>query len=602
MSRTEIAGAAPEPPDGTPAATPAGTPAATPASGLLLDGVSVRYPARREAALDVSLTVEPGELVGVAGRTGAGKSTLALTAGGFIPRVVRARVTGTIQIDGLDGLTARGSDLAGRVGIVFSTPANQLSASKLTVREELAFGLENLAVPRSEMDARIDEVLDRLAIGHLAMRDPYTLSGGEQQRVAIASILAMGTSVLVLDEPVAQLDPAGSRDVATLLRRLASEGRTILCVEHDPDLLGRADRCLVLEGGNAVALDSPGVALGSAVQAPLGLRSPTLVTLAELAHLPPARAFDELAVADALTAMRQLPWPAATAAAPDAAPLSLEWSPLRRSPTPTLSARGVSYRYADGPEVLHGVDLVVPPGQAVAIVGQNGSGKTTLAKHFDGLLRPISGSVEIDGSDIRALGVGSIAGTVGFVFQNPDDQLFNRSVEREIAFGPRNLGLEARLSGELVERAIELAGLGPVRTVNPYDLGLSIRKLVALASVLAMEPAVLVLDEPTTGQDGPGADRIGAIVDAYRRAGRTVIAVSHDMEFVATHFERVVVMRQGEIVADGPPGEVFSSDRTELLASTGLVPPVAARLGGRLGLDSTPTLGALLAALAVHDR
>lgn len=576
------------------------TPAGTAAAGLLFDGVSVRYPARRESAIDVSLTVEPGELVGVAGRTGAGKSTLALTAGGFIPRVVRARVGGSVRIDGLDGLTSRGSDLAGRVGIVFSTPANQLSASKLTVREELAFGLENLAVPRSEMDSRIDDVLDRLAIGHLAMRDPFTLSGGEQQRVAIASILAMGTSVLVLDEPVAQLDPAGSRDVAALLRRLASEGRTVLCVEHDPDLLGRTDRCLVLEGGRAVALDRPGIALGSAVQLPLGLRPPTLVSLAELAELPPDRAFDEDAVAGVLAALRGRPGAAAGAAGhtvPEPAQRPLEWWPLRPSPTPMLAVRGVVYCYPDGPEVLRGVDLVVPPGQAVAIVGQNGSGKTTLAKHLDGLLRPISGSVEIDGSDIGTRGVGSISGTIGFAFQNPDDQLFNRSVEREIAFGPRNLGLEARLAGALVERAIELAGLVPVRTVNPYDLGLSVRKLVALASVLAMEPAVLVLDEPTTGQDGPGADRIGSVVDAYRRAGRTVIAVSHDMEFVATHFERVVVMRQGEIVADGSPEEVFAPDRAALLASTGLLPPVAARLGGRLGLGSTPTLAALLGAL-----
>jgi len=586
----------------------AGTSAGTAAAGLLLDGVSVRYPARRESALDVSLTVEPGELVGVAGRTGAGKSTLALTAGGFIPRVVRARVDGSVRIDGLDGLTARGSDLAGRVGIVFSTPANQLSASKLTVREELAFGLENLAVPRSEMDARIDDVLDRLAIGHLAVRDPFTLSGGEQQRVAIASILAMGTSVLVLDEPVAQLDPAGSRDVAALLRRLASEGRTVLCVEHDPDLLGRTDRCLVLEGGRAAALDRPGTALGSAVQLPLGLRPPTLVSLAELAELPPDRAFDEDAVAGALAALRgRGPAPRATAGAaghtvPEPAQRPLEWSPRRPSPTPTLAVRGVAFCYADGPEVLHGVDLVVPPGQAVAIVGQNGSGKTTLAKHLDGLLRPISGSVEIDGSDIGTRGVGSISGTIGFVFQNPDDQLFNRSVEREIAFGPRNLGLEVRLADELVERAIELAGLVPVRTVNPYDLGLSVRKLVALASVLAMEPAVLVLDEPTTGQDGPGADRIGSVIDAYRRAGRTVIAVSHDMEFVATHFERVVVMRQGEIVADGSPEEVFAPDRAALLASTGLLPPVAARLGARLGLGSTPTLHTLLGALRAQER
>jgi energy-coupling factor transport system ATP-binding protein len=565
------------------------------AGRVVLDGVSVRYPGRRDFALEVALSVEAGELVGVAGRTGAGKSTLALTAGGFIPRVVRARVVGAVRIDGVDALAGNGSDLAGRVGIVFSTPANQLSASKPTVRDELAFGLENLAVPRSEMDGRIDEMLDLLAIAHLADRDPFALSGGEQQRVAIAGILAMGTSVLVLDEPVAQLDPVGSRGVASLLRRLADEGRTIVCAEHDPAILATADRCLVLGSGRAVALDHPGVALGSAVQAPLGLRPPSLVTLAEIAGVSADRAFDEDAVAAGLRSMPGSRAPGSPPSIP-AVP-AVDWSPLRSEPTPEIAARGLVYRYQGGPEVLRGVDLTVRPGEALAIVGQNGSGKTTLAKHLNGLLRPDGGSVEIDGRDIRSVAVGSIARTVGFVFQNPDDQLFNRSVEREVSFGPRNLRFDGRLTRELVDRALELTGLSGVREVNPYDLGLSIRKLVALASVLAMEPAVLVLDEPTTGQDGPGVDRIGSIVDACRRAGRTVIAISHDMEFAAEHFERIVVMRDGGIVADGTPEEVFAADQAVLLASTGLVPPVAARIGARLGLGSTPTPAALVEAV-----
>jgi energy-coupling factor transport system ATP-binding protein len=566
---------------------------------VALDGVSVRYPARSDAALELSLNVEAGEIVGVAGRTGAGKSTLALTAGGFVPRVVRARVGGTVQVGGVDALRSNGSDLAGRVGIVFSTPANQLSASKPTVREELAFGLENLGVPRAEMDGRIDGVLDRLAIAHLADRDPFALSGGEQQRVAIASILVMGTSVLILDEPVAQLDPAGRRGVAALLRQLAGEGRAILCAEHDIGVLAGTDRCLVLESGRAVVLDRPGVALGSAVQLPLGLEPPAIVALAELAGLPPDLAFDEEAVVAALSWLPR-PRPAAPPP-PDSAP-AMDWSPLRRETTPAIAARRLAHRYPGGPEVLHGVDLVVRPGEAVAIVGQNGSGKTTLAKHLNGLLRPDGGSVEIEGSDIQPIAVGALARTVGFVFQNPDDQLFNRSVEREVAFGPHNLGLEGRLARELVDRALGLAGLASVRAVNPYDLGLSVRKLVAIASVLAMEPAVLVLDEPTTGQDGPGVARVGGIVDAYRRAGRTVIAITHDMEFAAGHFERIVVMRDGEIVADASPAEVFAPGCEALLVSTGLVAPVAARLGARLGLGSTPSIAMLLAALGGPAR
>ena len=269
----------------------------------------VRYPAARSDALEgVSLSVAAGTRVGVAGRTGAGKSTLALLAAGFIPRVVRATVEGRATLGETDLVTAASKDLLGRVGIVFATPANQLSASKLTVREELAFGLENLAVPRSEMDARIDAVLARLGIAHLADREPFALSGGEQQRVAIASIVAMGTGVVVLDEPTAQLDPAGSEAIADLLAELARDGAGVLCTEHDPAVLRTMDRVAVLEAGRLAAFDIPGRALGTG-GLPDGLQPPTLVRLAEAAGADPARAFDEPFVAAALAAHRGS-WPA----------------------------------------------------------------------------------------------------------------------------------------------------------------------------------------------------------------------------------------------------------------------------------------------------
>jgi energy-coupling factor transporter ATP-binding protein EcfA2 len=586
----------------SPPEVPAEARAAVPAeagASIAIDGITVRYPAGRVPALaDVSVAVDAGEVVAVTGRTGAGKSTLALAAAGFIPRVVRARVDGRVLVAGLDAMTARAGELATRVGIVFSTPANQLSASKPTVREELAFGLENLGVPRAEMDGRIDAVLAGLGIEALADREPLALSGGEQQRVAIASILAMGTSVLVLDEPTAQLDPAGTRMVADLLRSLAAGGRPVLVAEHDPTVLAMAGGCLVLEAGRRVALDVPGMALSAATLGPLGLATPTLVRIAELAGLPPSLAFDEAAIATALGSLGAeglATDPGAMDAS--AAPAVTGWSPVIDRPPVAVEVAGLTHRYPGGVEALRGVDLELQPGVAVAIVGQNGSGKTTLARHLDGLLRPDAGSVRVGGRDIAADPVSTVARTVGFVFQDPDEQLFERSVEREVGFGPRNLGLDARTAAILVDRAIALTGLEEVRSANPYDLGLSVRKLVALASVLAMEPAVFILDEPTTGQDGPGSARIGSIVDALVAAGRTVIAISHDMEFVARHFRRVVVMREGRVVADDTPAEVFAPAATALLASTGLVPPPAARLGAALGLGSTPTEAALRTAL-----
>ena len=569
---------------------------------LSIERLAIRYPGRTVAAVEeVTVAVRAGERVGVAGRTGAGKSTLALAAAGFIPRVVRARLAGRVAIDGVDTSTAAPAALLGRVGIVFATPANQLSASKLTVREELAFGLENLGVPRTEMDPRIDSTLERLGITHLADREPFALSGGEQQRVAIASIIAMGTGVLVLDEPTAQLDPAGTVAVAELLGELAQAGAAVLCVEHDPVVLGRMERCLVLDAGRPITLDVPGVALALA-ESVVGLLAPTLVRLAAAAGIDPALAFDEPAMATALlVGMASDGHAGVHAGLTPAATDSTDpvWMSGRERPPVRVAIEDLVYRYPTGVEAVRGVTLSIEPGEAVAILGQNGSGKTTLAKHLNGLLRAAEGRVLLGGEPTDGRSVAQLAATVGFVFQNPDEQLFERSVEREVGFGPRNLGMPAATVSDLVAGSLTAVGLLDQRATNPYDLDLSRRKLVALAGVLAMDPAVLVLDEPTTGQDADGVARVGAVVEAYRRVGRSVVAITHDMEFAATHFGRIVVMRRGEIVADGPPAEVFAPANRDLLASTGLTPPPAARIAARLRLTTVPLDAAgLLLALA----
>ena len=564
---------------------------------LVVDHLTIRYYGREVDALrELSLEVDAGELVGVAGRNGSGKSTLALATAGFIPRVVRAKVAGSVTIAGeplVDSSTghagAGGATAARRhrVGIVFPNPANQLSATKVSVREELAFGLENLGIPRAEMEQRIDAVLSRLGIEHLADRPPFALSGGEQQRVAIGSIVAMGMGVLVLDEPTAQLDPLSTEAVGTLLTDLAAGGTAILVAEHASTVLGRTIRCLVLDDGRAVTVDVPGSALGSRTLEPLGLHPPTVVALAELAGVDPGMAWDEATIAAALERrfVRQDGRPP-TNRPTDRAPDRVQsWTPVREQQVAGVELRGLTHRYAGGIEALRGVDLRIEPGETVAIVGQNGSGKTTLVKHLNGLLRPTAGSVAIGGRDTGAERIDELASLVGFVFQNPDDQLFNRTVEREVAFGPRNLRLGDAQAARLVDQAIEAAGLQAERTANPYDLNVSGRKLVALASVLAMDPAVLVLDEPTTGQDGPGVDRIGAVVEALQQAGRTVVAITHDMEFAAARFDRIIVMRLGEIIDDGPPVAVFASENHDRLASTGLAPPATARISSRLGLD-----------------
>jgi energy-coupling factor transporter ATP-binding protein EcfA2 len=572
---------------------------------IAMRDLGLRYPGRREPAIEgVSLEVASGERLGVAGRTGAGKSSLALAAAGFVPRVVRARVSGEISIDGVDATTSDASALLGRVGIVFSTPANQLSASKPTVREELAFGLENLGVPRDEMQDRIDGVLDRLHIGHLAEREPFALSGGEQQRVAIASIVAMGTRVLVLDEPTAQLDPVGTLEVGRLLAELAAAGTTVLCVEHDASILGTLDRVAILDHGRVVGIDRPGHALGRSVAGSVGLPAPTMVQLAEVAGIDPAMAWHEDAVVEGLGRAAREGAPVLLAASVDAptGPTTAGWTPRRERGGADIEIESLVHRYDGGQEAVRDVSLAMPAGQAVAILGQNGSGKTTLVKHLNGLLRPTSGAVRVGGLPTSETRVDRLAATVGFVFQNPDDQLFERSVEREIAFGPRNLGFPTSEIEDLVAHALDAVGLSAERATNPYDLDLSQRKLVALASVLATDPAVIILDEPTAGQDPDGVTRVGGVIADLKAAGRTVVAITHDMEFAATGFDRVIVMRQGVVMADGDPATVLAAGQRAALASTGLTPPPAVRIAAALGLADGSVVDApsLLRALSAR--
>jgi energy-coupling factor transport system ATP-binding protein len=265
-----------------------------------------------------------------------------------------------------------------------------------------------------------------------------------------------------------------------------------------------------------------------------------------------------------------------------------------------LVLEGLGHVYRDGGvRAVDGVDLRIGPGERVALIGQNGSGKSTLVRHLNGLLRPTAGRVLVDGTDAATLTVARLAATVGLVFQDPDRQVFAGSVRSEVEFGPRNLGRTGPELRRAVDEALDATGLAGEQRTNPYDLGGSRRKLLALASVLAMRTPVLVLDEPTTGQDARGVERVRTVVEAVAAEGTTVIAISHDMAFVAETFSRVVVMRAGRIILDGTPDDVFARDSWDALRSTYLEPPLPAIVGDRLGLGTaTSTDAALIAALS----
>ena len=266
-----------------------------------------------------------------------------------------------------------------------------------------------------------------------------------------------------------------------------------------------------------------------------------------------------------------------------------------------IEVEGLVHVYPGGTRAVDGVSLRIRAGERVAIVGQNGSGKSTLVRHFNGLLRPTEGRVIVDGQDAAGRRVAQLASIVGLAFQDPDRQIFAGHVLAEVGFGPRNLGLQGLDLVSAIGASLDATGLSGDADANPYDLGYSRRKILALASVIAMGTPVVILDEPTTGQDARGVARVEGIVRSLAEEGRTVIAISHDMRFVAESFERVVVMREGRIVLDGPPVEVFAEPAWPILASTFLEPPLAARVGARLGLPvATPTEGALVQALAAR--
>jgi energy-coupling factor transporter ATP-binding protein EcfA2 len=556
--------------------------------GLSLHGLRYRYAGSSRFVLDeIDLEVRAGEVLGIVGPNGAGKSTLCLVAAGLAPLVIGGRVEGSARLDDRETTSLQPHEAAERCGIVFQDPLTQLSGTTATVWEEVAFGPRNLGLAIPEIVERVDAALAAVAITDLAERDPQRLSGGQAQLVAIASVLALRPGTLVLDEPTSLLDPAGTRLIGNVLATLARDTATaIVLVEHKTDLLSRvATRIAVLDAGHVVFQGAADAVLGDARLPELGVEPPGVVSL--------RRALEEHGLADRI---RGLDLAALTAPVHDVAGTTADGASgaAPEGNPPAIEAEHLGFTYPSGTEALRSVDLRVGTGECVALVGQNGSGKSTLVRQFNGLLRPTRGAVAVNGRPVGRRHVAELAREVGLAFQDPDRQIFARRAFDEVAFGARNVGLGGRELDSAVTAALGLVGLGGDGETNPFDLGFSGRKLLAIASVLVLGSPVVVLDEPTTGQDARGVARVGEAIRQLRAAGRTVIAISHDMRFVAERFDRVVVLRQGDVALDGPTATAFDAASWGVLASTYLEPPLVARVGNALGLGSTPTIEALV--------
>ncbi|MGB9753470.1 ABC transporter ATP-binding protein [Roseiflexus castenholzii] len=553
---------------------------------LALHRVTFTYAGATEPALrNVTLTVPAGQICAVIGRAGAGKSTLCALCAGFVPHFFRGRLDGDASVDGLAIATHPIAELVRHVALVGSNAFSQISGARFTVYDEVAFGLENLGVPRDEMITRVEWALQALGIDHLRDRSPYALSGGQQQRMVIAAALAMRPPVLALDEPTAQLDPPAMAELADVLRALSRQGMTILVAEHRLEWVADvAERVVALDRGAVLADGAPADVLTDPrlCERGIGWTRPTKIAAQARTdgRWPPNRPLP-ITVADLVAGLRAIAAGQHPASAQDGAIDSTVVRPtsvqrMTHSTESIVTLDEVHFTYPTGVEALRGASLMVRRGERIALVGRNGAGKSTLVRHLNGLLRPSRGRALVNGIDTRTTTVARCARHVGVVFQDVRNQLFARTVRDEIRFGPQNLGFAPEKVEALTEAAIDALDLRDVVNEHPYDLPPARRRLVAVAAVLAMDTALLVLDEPTAGLDNASIDVLARLIDDLATRRRSVLVVSHDLDFCYETLDRVVLMRDGRIALDKRFAELDRAQMEALDRDVGL--PIALRL------------------------
>ena len=564
-------------------------------SVITVENLRYRYPHAKELALDgLDFSVEKGEFIGIIGENGAGKSTLSQALMGLVPQFYKGAYGGTVMVDGIEAGRTPVAQLCGHVGLVFQNPFNQLSGAKDNVYEEVAFGMQNLGVPAEEMKNRVEEALKLLDIWQYRDRNPFDLSGGQMQRVAIASVLVMRPDVMILDEPTSQLDPEGSDEVFKAVETLTGSGITILMIEQKIEKLAAyCDRILLLHKGKQIAFDTPQKVFSMPDLNNYGIQAPAFTRICKAEGVTLADGTYPVTVEEAAGVLREKRLGAPACAdgkerAQRAAGAELAQaggpSELAVSSDEQFCIKNLDFSYLADVSVLKKLNMKLDK-CPTAIIGQNGAGKTTLVKLLKGLLKPVSGSIYFHGEDISGKTVAMLAGNVGYVFQNPDDQIFKYNVMDEILFGPLNIGMDAERAKKEAERALKLTGLTGKEKENPYDLELYERKMTAIASVLAMDTDVLILDEPTIAQDWKGRQIIGDIIRSLSERGKLVIAILHDMDFVAENFERVIIMAHGQVLADGTAKEVFAQE--EALKKARLQKPYVMQLCEALGYEKS---------------
>jgi energy-coupling factor transport system ATP-binding protein len=510
---------------------------------LVVENLGFRYHSRQEAAIEnVSFELQPGKVMLIAGSSGCGKTTLMRCINGLIPSTYHGEMTGEISIFGQSVKSMCMLDISQVVGTLLQDPERQILGSY--VLNEVAFGLESLGLPRDEITRRAEKALDRLGILALRDRETFGTSGGEKQKIALAGLLAMEPKILLLDEPLASLDPASAHEALAVFRDLADEGYSVMIVEHRvEDVLAiHPEVVLYMEEGKIVYFgESKGL---MKVVDYHQVKLPAEVVIEKARRDPPVE------------------FKPAIHASPEAEPL--------------IQFQDVHFRYRkDAPDVLNGINFEIRDGDVIAILGHNGSGKTTLVKHALGLLKPTEGKVLLEGKETRSITVAQAARTVGYVFQSPSQMLFAPTVKDELSFGPRNLGFPELTIQENVDWAVETVHLKEEMPTPPLALSFGQQKRISIAAILAMRSKILMMDEPTAGQD---YWNYTAFMDAILQMPgfNSIVFITHDLDLALIYANRILLVFNGKLVGDGPPHEVLKDE--ELLRSCRVLPTSLLRM------------------------
>ena len=494
---------------------------------LVVENLTFRYRDRKVAAIsDLSFTANRGEILLVAGASGCGKTTLIRTINGLIPRSYKGELTGHALIFGEETIAWKLSQISQKVGTVLQDPERQILGTK--VLNEVAFGLENLGLPRDEIIQRVDEALAFLNITDLRYRETFNLSGGEKQKVALAGVLAMRPSILLLDEPLASLDPASAQDTLDAVRDLADQGMTVLLVEHRVEdvLRIRPERVMFMSDGQIRYLGK-------------------LDVLSKVVNYREVK----VPAGDILERARQDPSPVEIKILPGAASYASQKETL-------VKFEEVGFSYESDTEVLHGINLEIKRGDVIAVLGPNGAGKTTFVKHAIGLLKPKSGRVLVNGRDTKETSVAQIASTLGYVFQSPSHMLFAPTVREELAFGPSNLKHPKDQIEQEVKAALKTVNLADKEQEPPLALSFGQQKRVSIAAILAMRSRILIMDEPTAGQDYQ--NYMNFMDSILQMPGfEAILFITHDVDLAVIYANRVLLIADGRLIADGTTQEVL---------------------------------------------